>query len=106
MPITGASVHWRIPTDDHEERTKDSNIWASTGHRACLFQGELFEMTTSSRGGYEKLKEFGIRFGYERVVIYVEPHGDGTRVTQDTVRTRVKIDGQPPSPTPGARLAQ
>lgn len=95
VPITGASVHWRILTDDHEERTKDSNIWASTGHRACLFQGELFEMATSSRGGYEKLKEFGIRFGYERVVLYVEPHGDGTRVTQDTVRTRVKIDGQP-----------
>jgi hypothetical protein len=93
--VTGADVHWRILTDDHEERAKDSNIWASTGHRACLFQDELFEMVTSARGGYEKLKEFGIRFGYERVVLYVEPHGDGTRVTQDTVRTQVKIDGQP-----------
>ena len=95
VQISGARVHWRILTDDHEERAKDSNIWASTGHRACLFQGELFEMATSARGGYEKLKEFGIRFGYERVVIYVEPQGDGTRVTQDTVRTQVKIDGQP-----------
>ncbi len=92
--ITGANVHWWILTDDHEERAKDSNIWASTGHRACLFQNELFEMATSARGGYEKLKEFGIRFGYERVVIYVEPHGDGTRVTQDTVRTQVKVDGE------------
>jgi hypothetical protein len=92
--ITGANVHWWILTDDHEERAKDSNIWASTGHRACLFQNELFEIATSARGGYEKLKEFGIRFGYERVVIYVEPHGDGTRVTQDTVRTQVKVDGE------------
>lgn len=92
--IDGATVHWRILTDDHAERTKHSNIWASTGHRACLFQGELFEMATAARGGYEKLKEFGIRFGYERVVLYVEPHVDGSHVTQDTVRTQVKIDGQ------------
>jgi len=95
LRIDGATVHWRIFTDDHDERAKHSNIWASTGHRACLFQGELFEMATSARGGYEKLKEFGIRFGYERVVLYIEPHVDGSRVTQDTVRTQVKIDGHP-----------
>ena len=95
VEITGASVHWRILTDDHEERAKDANVWASTGHRACLFQDELFELATAARGGYEKLKEFGIRFGYERVVIYVEPHANGSTVTQDTVRTLVKIDGQP-----------
>ncbi len=93
--VSGATVHWRILTDDHDERTKHANIWASTGHRACLFQCELFEMATSARGGYEKLKEFGIRFGYERVVLYIEPDVDGSRVTQDTVRTQVKIDGQP-----------
>lgn len=94
LPITGATVHWRILADNHTERAKQGDIWASTGHRACLFQGELFEMATAARGGYEKLKEFGIRFGYERVVLYVEPHLDGSRVTQDTVRTQVKIDGE------------
>jgi hypothetical protein len=95
VAITGATVHWRILTDDHDDRAKHANVWASTGHRACLFQGELFELATAARGGYEKLKEFGIRFGYERVVIYVEPKTDGRTVTQDTVRTLVKIDGLP-----------
>lgn len=94
--IDGAVVHWRILNEDHDERAKQSNVWASTGHRACLFQGELFEMATAARGGYEKLKEFGIRFGYERVVLYVEPIiAPGSLVTQDTVRTQVKIDGEP-----------
>lgn len=30
----------------------------------------------------------------ERVVLYVEPHADAGKVTQDTVRTQVKIDGR------------
>ncbi len=41
------------------------------------------------------MQEFGIRFGYERVVLYVEPYAGAGRVTQDSVRTSVKIDGQP-----------
>lgn len=95
VEITGASVHWRILDDRHAERVKESGIWASTGHRAALLQGELFELVPPARGGYRKVQEFGIRFGYERVVLYVEPHVDGARITQDTVRTTVKIDGQP-----------
>ncbi len=95
VEITGASVHWRILDDRHSERVKESGIWASTGHRAALLQGELFELVPPARGGYRKVQEFGIRFGYERVVLYVKPHVDGAQVTQDTVRTSVKIDGQP-----------
>ena len=87
VEITGASVHWRILDDRHVERVKESGIWASTGHRAALLQGELFELALPARGGYRKVQEFGIRFGYERVVLYVEPHVDGAQVTQDTVRT-------------------
>ena len=95
VEIGGASVHWRILDDRHEERRKESGVWASTGHRAALLDGELFELATAARGGYHKVQEFGIRFGYERVVLYVEPHAEAGRVTQDSVRTSVKIDGQP-----------
>lgn len=95
VEITGASVQWRILDDRHSERVKESGIWASTGHRAALLQGELFELVPPARGGYRKVQEFGIRFGYERVVLYVKPHVDGAQVTQDTVRTSLKIDGQP-----------
>lgn len=95
VKVAGATVHWRVLSDNHADRVKQGDIWASTGHRACLFQGELFEMATAARGGYEKLKEFGIRFGYERVVLYVEPDTASGSVTQDAVRAQVKIDGQP-----------
>ena len=102
--LDGARVHWRILADNHDERAKQADVWASTGHRACLFQGELFELATAGRGGYEKLKEFGIRFGYERVVLYVEPVvSDDAIISQDTVRTQVKIDGEP---LPWAQWAQ
>jgi hypothetical protein len=94
VKVAGATVHWRILTDNHVERTKQADVWASTGHRACLFQGEIFELATSSRGGYQKLMEFGVRFGYERVVLYVEPDAANGTVTQDTVRSQVKVDGQ------------
>lgn len=103
-PLDGARVHWRILADNHDERAKQADVWASTGHRACLFQGELFELATAGRGGYEKLKEFGIRFGYERVVLYVEPAVSAhATVSQDTIRTLVKIDGEP---LPWAQWAQ
>ncbi len=95
VPVTGANVHWRILDTHHKERAKQAGIWASTGHRAALFQSELFELTTAARGGYRRVQEFGIRFGYERVVLYVEPDVTGHQVTADTARTRVLIDGQP-----------
>ncbi len=93
--ITEARVHWRILDDDHERRKKQGSVWASTGHRAALFQDELFELATAARGGYQRVQEFGVNFGYERVVLYVEPRAPGRSVTMNTSRTRVLIDGEP-----------
>jgi hypothetical protein len=95
VQVTGAKVHWRILDANHKERAKQASVWASTGHRAALFQDELFELATAARGGYRRVQEFGIRFGYERVVLYVEPETADRQVTADTARTRVLIDGQP-----------
>ena len=73
VPLEGAQAHWWIlRRDDRSSASKDA-IWASTGHRAALYQDELYELITPSRGGYQKVQEFGVRFAYARVVIYVEP---------------------------------
>lgn len=94
VSLTGAVAYWRILDERHAERAKEAGIFASTGHRAALFGDELFELVAPSRGGYQKVQEFGIRFGYERVVILVElPHS--ASVGQDSVRSQVKVDGEP-----------
>jgi hypothetical protein len=41
--------------------------WASTGHAAAVVGDDLYEILPQTRGGYGRLQDFGIRFGYERV---------------------------------------
>ena len=91
--LTGARAHWWILDERHDERSKDAT-WASTGHRAALYQDELYELIAPARGGYQKVQEFGVRFAYSRVVIYIEPEADGA-LTSSTSRSELKIDGQP-----------
>jgi hypothetical protein len=86
VQLSDATVHWRILTEGtHERRRKQNSRWAATGHRAALHEGELYELRQHSSGGWRKLQEFGIVFGHERVVLYVEPD----RVVPDTVRAHL-----------------
>jgi len=59
--------------EDHRGRRREAAAWASTGHAAAVYGDELFELLRQTRGGYNRLQDFGIRFGYERVVIYLQP---------------------------------
>jgi len=93
VPLTDASAHWWILDERHDERARDS-LWASTGHRAALYQDELYELCPPARGGYQKVQEFGIRFAYSRVVVYVEPES-AAGLAASTSRSELKIDGQP-----------
>lgn len=93
VQLSGARALWWILDEKHSTRKKDS-AWASTGHRAALFQNELYELVTPNRGGYQKVQEFGVRFAYPRVVIYVEPAADGA-VTASTTRSELKLGGEP-----------
>src|SRR5439155_13069088 len=65
------------------------------GNMAALYQDELYELRTG-RAGVSRLQQFGVIFGYDRVVLYVEPqNGDGHRITSNTARTQMLRDGQP-----------
>jgi hypothetical protein len=86
--LSDATVHWRILDTDHEGRRKQNGRWAATGHRAALYDGELYELRTQTSGGFRKLQEFGIVLGYARVVLYVEPDA----ALPDTVRAHLVVD--------------
>jgi hypothetical protein len=91
--LNGATAYWWILKDEVD---RDSGHYAPGGHIAALYQNELYEMSLRSSGGIAKLQMFGVIFGSDRVVIYVEPStADGTAVTANTARTQLLIDNEP-----------
>jgi hypothetical protein len=78
-----------------KEKVDDSGSHFAGGHVAALYDDELYE-TAIGRPGVARLQSFGVIFGYNRVVIYLEPrqtaNGD---LTANTARTQLLIEGQP-----------
>jgi hypothetical protein len=92
VPLAGATAHvWILA--ERPERTKQGDMFATSGHMAALYQDELYEMT-AGRGGVARLQQFGVIFGHSRVVIYVEPHMND-RLGSNTARTQLLINGEP-----------
>lgn len=94
LELTGASARWWILRDE-EALTQNSGYIASSGHVGALYQDELYEMVTG-RPGVARLQAFGVIFGHQRVVIYIEPQkGVGRRLTSNTARTQLLLNGEP-----------
>lgn len=94
MELTDATAHWWILKDE-DALTQNSGEFASSGHVASLYQNELYEMV-SSRQGVARLQSFGVIFGHNRVVIYLEPQNGATRrLTSNTARTQLLLNGEP-----------
>jgi hypothetical protein len=91
LKLKEATAHWWIL----KEKVDDSGSHFSGGHVAALFDDELYEIAVG-RPGVARLQSFGVIFGYNRVVIYIEPlqnkNGD---LTANTARTHLLIEGQP-----------
>jgi hypothetical protein len=91
LKLKQATAHWWIL----KEKVDDSGSHFSGGHVAALFDDELYEIVVG-RPGVARLQSFGVIFGYNRVVIYIEPlqnqNGD---LTANTARTQLLIEGQP-----------
>ena len=94
VELSTGIAHWWVLKD--EEASSQNSGWiASSGHMAALFQDELYEMV-AGRTGVARLQMFGIIFGYNRVVIYVEPRCDAERqVTSNTSRTALLVNSEP-----------
>jgi hypothetical protein len=93
VALTNATAHWWILKE--RDKIDDSGNNVSGGHVAALYNDELYEVSTG-RPGVARLQSFGVIFGYNRVVLYVQPtqtsNGD---LTANTARTHLLIDGQP-----------
>jgi len=91
VALADATAHWWILREDTD---RHFGLVTPGGHTAALYQNELYEMSTG-RMAMARLQSFGAIFGTNRVVIYVEPHTDGSRQpTANAARTQLKINGE------------
>jgi hypothetical protein len=95
VELSDAVTRWWVLDDDHRGRRREAVLWASTGHAAAVFEDELYDALPPTRGGYGRLQDFGIRFGYERVVLHVEPLAQAGRLESNTARTVLLLDHEP-----------
>ena len=81
--------------DSRADADLNSGHFPPGGHVAALYQDELYQVVTGP-AGYARLQAFGVIFGCERVVIYVEPDNGKTQdVTSNTARTHLLINNEP-----------
>lgn len=91
VSLGGATAHWWILRGTSD---RAFGHFAPGGHVAALYQDELYELTTG-RSGLSRLQSFGVIFGTDRVVIYIEPAGTSARpVTANTARTQLLVGGE------------
>lgn len=84
VSLSDAKVHWWILKSERSGHGRELVI----GHTACVNQDEVFDIGI---GRANKAAGFGVIFGKEDVVLYIEPKGG---YVQDTTRTRLmQIDG-------------
>ena len=93
--LSDAIARWWVLDDDHRARRREATLWASTGHAAAVYGDELYDVLPQTRGGYGRLQDFGIRFGYERVVLHLEPQVQAGRLECNTARTLLLLDHEP-----------
>lgn len=92
VDLTNARAHWWILRSE-SALTQNTGFIASSGHCAALWKDELYEMTTG-RANTAALQNFGIVFGYQQVVLYVEPlDSPGVEILTNTARTNLLLNG-------------
>jgi hypothetical protein len=95
VELSDAAADWWVLDDDDRGRRREAVVWASTGHAGAVFGDELYDALPQTRGGYGRLQDFGIRFGYERVVLHLEPRVHTSRLEANTARTMLLLDHEP-----------
>ena len=94
VKLTGAKARWWILRDD-SSLTADRTYIESAGHTAAIYQNELYEMR-NGHAGTARLQQFGVVFGFRRVVIYVEPWSGARRlITSNTTRSHLLLNNEP-----------
>jgi len=95
VEISDAIAGWWVLDDDHRARRREAGAWTSSGHIVAVHGDELYDLLAQTRGGYGRLQDFGVRFGYERVVIHLQPQVQPQRLQANTARTTLLLDHEP-----------
>ncbi len=95
VELSDAVACWWVLDDDHRARRREAAAWTSSGHTVAVHGDELYDLLAQTRGGYGRLQDFGVRFGYERVVIHLQPHVEPERLQANTARTMLLLDHEP-----------
>lgn len=92
VALTNADAHWWV-FDNPRQASKDmSSRGGRTGKVGIVFQDEVYVQYVPPTAR-RILAGFGIVFGAEHVVIYIEPK-KGLEVRADTARSRIIINGE------------
>jgi hypothetical protein len=95
VELPNGIAHWWILRDE-SALTQNTGYIASSGHCAALWKNELYDMTPGGRANTAALQNFGVIFGYQQVVIYVEPReGPQVEILSNTPRTSLLMNGIP-----------
>ncbi len=95
VELSDAVACWWVLDDDHRARRREAGTWTSSGHIVAAHGDELYDQLAQTRGGYGRLQDFGVRFGYKRVVIHLQPHVEPDRLQANTARTMLLLDHEP-----------
>jgi hypothetical protein len=88
--LPDVTIHWYILP---EEKIEQSDIWECSAHTGAIFQDELYEMRTG-RNSFGRIREFGLVFGSDRVVIYAEPNSQRLDVAANIARSGLLVRGE------------
>ena len=88
--LSDVTIHWYILP---EEKIEQSDIWECSAHTGAIFQDELYEMRTG-RNSFGRIREFGLVFGSDRVVIYAEPNSQKLDVAANIARSGLLVRGE------------
>lgn len=91
VDLSSARAHWWILKENIDD---DSGHYAGGGHIAAIYQDELYELVTA-RAGIARLQGFGVIFGHNRVILYLEPTAaNGISVAANIARTHLLCNGE------------
>lgn len=93
VELQGAKAHWWILDADLKKLTNNFGHYAYGRHVAALYQNELYELIDGN-SATQRLSNFGIYLGHERVVLYVEPDTTQGNVTANTARTELLLNNE------------
>ncbi|CAI8310666.1 MAG: Uncharacterised protein [Gammaproteobacteria bacterium] len=88
VTLSDVTVHWWIMDPERQDHARQF----TSGHTACINGGEVLNILD---GRSHKAVHFGVLFGKEDVIIYLEPNA---RYSQNISRTTMVFDGNKPLP--------